>query len=768
MFRRHISSVIIFILMMSLLVGLFFLNDPAWLYLYFLLWFIVLTIIQILIYLLLTKKIESHYEKLIPLSLILLADSIFFYCTIYAGAMTGQAWFLLLWQTIKILVVASSVLIFFLVVITYFINDKKIIVYQFFKKHHRLSRIKISLSPNKRKILFKSMKLFTIFLMIFLIFFQTLLFFPFFTIPLMGVRSDANVTELNNIVKDIIKNDTSNYAKAQSILNWFNRKSGNMYNVWGYPLISGLESNGRLNFGDYFLCILCMRNYGRDTPLWILTSRCGSCEEHALLYREMAHAANIPVRSIHCYEGNHCWDEVFINNTWIIVDPARQLFNPPRENYSKEFKNPRYILAELPEGSKVIDATKNYSKLVNVSLFLVDKNNITLPHIRIEVFSSNETGVEKRTELFLVSDENGRCNFTLGAGWAIFQSKDNYRKLNNYTLQNLSENKNYNIKVVLKNYIEPDYSLIFLLFVLIFFIYIFNIFYKSRRRRTQMKENGESDNSYFISFIDALGFKGLVNTNSQFPELQKVYRSTYRLIWGIREAHRTGNSNEFIRFLSPYIGNSRYVDEILTNNVFNFSDSIVIYIKGSNDYNDNIERLRSLCWVTNVFIAKSILSGDESVFELPLRAAIAYGPAVIDEENKIIVGKPITDAYELSNALDWMGGAIHPSVPEKYIRPLVGFENEIYAYPVPVKKLYMKENNSLARNIRYALNWVRQHPSHESFYPIMRGRSPRPLLVDIGNAHVLHHVWGCERRKRRNTMRFVERICDEYDMSETT
>jgi hypothetical protein len=194
-----------------------------------------------------------------------------------------------------------------------------------------------------------------------------------------------------------------------------------------------------------------------------------------------------------------------------------------------------------------------------------------------------------------------------------------------------------------------------------------------------------------------------------------------------------------------------------------------LFIETSNDAKDNIKRLTALCWITNVLIAKSILVGDKTVFELPLRAAISYGPLVVDTKNKIHVGKPLIDAYELSNALNWMGGAIHPSVPEKYIQSLVGYDNEIYDYNIPIKIKYLRKMGFSRNDIKYALNWVRQHPSHEAFFPVMKGRKPRPLIEDIGKTHVNRHNWGIRRnnlRKRNWTMKFIKRICDEFDMEE--
>ncbi len=266
--------------------------------------------------------------------------------------------------------------------------------------------------------------------------------------------------------------------------------------------------------------------------------------------------------------------------------------------------------------------------------------------------------------------------------------------------------------------------------------------------------------NYFVSFIDILGFGKLIE-NTNFQVLKKIHLSVYRFLWGITKAHQTGKPNIFYQFYKSF-PKILYIDKILEDNMYNFSDSIILYIKTSNDDEDNLKRFRSLCQITNIFIAKSIIQ-DPRVFELPLRAGIAYGPAIMDKTNKIHIGHSINDAYELSESLNWMGGAIDYnfttglSVPEKFIKPLLGYDNEIIRY----KKTPIKERKTSKEYYKdlYVLNWVRQHPSHKE---IDAGRY-RPTYNDIGKSHVDKHKWGTEIRKCEETMKFVKMICDEFD-----
>lgn len=269
------------------------------------------------------------------------------------------------------------------------------------------------------------------------------------------------------------------------------------------------------------------------------------------------------------------------------------------------------------------------------------------------------------------------------------------------------------------------------------------------------------EQKYFVSFVDILGFRNLLGNNPSFSGLSKIYRSVGRILYGIREIHRTGKPNEFYESLMP-LEKDPYVYEILTNNFYNFSDSIIFYINASDDKEENIKRFRVICWITNVFIAKSILVGDSRVFELPLRAGIAYGSAIMDRINKIHIGKPIVDAYELAEHQNWMGGAIHPSVPEKILKPFIGSINEIVEYNVPIREKNT-DKNGYKIPVKFALNWVEQHPSHQI---MKKFHVMRPIFEDIGKSHVLKHDWGKKPEnliKKKETIKFIETICSEYD-----
>jgi len=269
---------------------------------------------------------------------------------------------------------------------------------------------------------------------------------------------------------------------------------------------------------------------------------------------------------------------------------------------------------------------------------------------------------------------------------------------------------------------------------------------------------------YFISFMDVLGFRKLVKNN----DLEKVYNSLETILVELRNLYLTGKSKIYVCFdmktgLPASVPSHKYSNKILSSNVINFSDSIIFYIECSEDEEDNKVKFESICWLSNEFIAKSILTAhDPNRFEIALRCGIAFGDAIIDKNNKIIVGQPIIDAFDLSNYQQWMGGAIHPSVPTEYKEKILGYGNELFKYSVPIAP--KEESESKFINLEYSLNWVKHHPSHPNIDGLNR---IGPTLLDIGG-HIANYKW--EKKddyaKGRNTLDFVKKIDEAWNKAE--
>ena len=268
---------------------------------------------------------------------------------------------------------------------------------------------------------------------------------------------------------------------------------------------------------------------------------------------------------------------------------------------------------------------------------------------------------------------------------------------------------------------------------------------------------------YFIGYMDVLGFRSLVMNK----DLQKVHKSLETILVELRNFYLTGMSRLYGSFdmgtgYPTQVPSHKYSKEILKDNIINFSDSIIFYIRCSEDEEENKVRFESICWLSNEFIAKSILTThDPNRFEIALRCGIAFGDAIVDKDNGIFTGKPIIDAYDLSECQQWMGGAIHPSVPIEYKEKLLGYDKELFIYPVPFE---LKENVKSTYNVdlKYSLNWVKHHPSLPNYFPNLKRLGP--TLSDIGG-HVARYKWESKDNyvKGRNTLDFVRRIDEEWN-----
>lgn len=291
--------------------------------------------------------------------------------------------------------------------------------------------------------------------------------------PIMEWQSEKNKVELQQIVNELTKNATNDVEKTKAILSWFDRSNGNIKNTYGkklllemYPLHIFLEK-------PYF----CIRIIQHKYPLWILTSHCGACGEYSLLFREMANAANLNVRSIHNPGEDHNWDEVLIDGKWIIVDPTRVnlLHNSTGFNYSAfDYEigrglNISYVFAEYPNGNEE-DISYRYTNLSRITFTLIDRRGSFISNAVIYAISNNLKNIQIDTMLNCTTNEKGQCSLTIGGGNYKFIAKTNdFIPLSNETSKIIEENKKYNVTLILKRDIlkSQQLSQIFLIVIII-------------------------------------------------------------------------------------------------------------------------------------------------------------------------------------------------------------------------------------------------------------------------------------------------------------
>jgi len=323
---------------------------------------------------------------------------------------------------------------------------------------------------------------FLVFLKICLIIFiliSIVILFPSYIKAMVHWKAEENDLELQRLTQDLIKNANTDQEKTLSILKWFDRSSENIHNCWH------LAVNGKMLVSIPYLNLLifsvepyfCFHTFGKDNPSWILTSRCGACEEYSLLFREMASIANLTARRVVCTGENHLWDEILINGTWIVVDPTEvdlplsSGFNLSTRFFEQKVKNVSHVYAEYQNGT-IEDITYRYTNLTNVSFLTLDSSGNFISDVKIRILSNNK-GRGLDTGLTCTTNNTGRCQIRIGGGSYTFVSeKELIPPLYDETTISLAEGEIYNFTIILKS----DLTKSPILFIPILAVIIFLIF----------------------------------------------------------------------------------------------------------------------------------------------------------------------------------------------------------------------------------------------------------------------------------------------------
>ena len=265
------------------------------------------------------------------------------------------------------------------------------------------------------------------------LFITYLLPFPGYMGGMTQWKADQNKGELERIVNSLIENENeNNETKTKAILSWFNEYAHNIYN--DYRLWAKGYAPLRLDGGqiELYTCepYIGVRTYADDFSLWILTSRYGHCGEYALLFRDMALQAGLNVSKITCSGENHCWNEVYINDTigWKTVDATQVFLSDyngydnvsPEDMLNKLSGNISRALAEFKCG-KTADVTQNYTSVVNITVIVRDTFDNPIPGATVKIYSNNRDN-GRYTEISETTNQTGEYTFTIGCGNYTFRA----------------------------------------------------------------------------------------------------------------------------------------------------------------------------------------------------------------------------------------------------------------------------------------------------------------------------------------------------------
>jgi hypothetical protein len=95
-----------------------------------------------------------------------------------------------------------------------------------------------------------------------------------------------------------------------------------------------------------------------DDPLEILAFGKGRCGEFSILYNALCLAYGYRARLVVDVYGDHVWTEVFLNGSWVHVDPTEKVVDDQFMYQRDWHKNVKLVCAF--EDSLVLDVTQNY------------------------------------------------------------------------------------------------------------------------------------------------------------------------------------------------------------------------------------------------------------------------------------------------------------------------------------------------------------------------------------------------------------------------
>jgi hypothetical protein len=489
--KNYIFIIFISIILINLFV-LYNVNYGLWLFCCLTLWIFIVLLIWFILYR--KFKIKGKFKN--PYTLLLI-NSIFILCIFPIGP-EKYFWFSYLY-TIQIIIV---VWIWFLWNIRnqdIKANDGKI-RFNYWIKGKRYKFLQV--------------------LMVFFIIAQAIVIFPYVFEPVLAWKSEQNRLDIENTAHSITKNYDNNENKTVALLNWFERHSGNMYNNYGQPtFITGFNRPMCLSIGDghnyFFLSTnLYIRPLNRDYPGWVFTTRSGRCDEHSILFREMANYIDLDVRSVICKEMDHLWAEVLIDGNWTVVDPSNVVhnkiwkdanfsgYNLYQYDFLDRFTRPdniSYIFAEYVNGTKKIVTDRYIPKedISHVSIEVVSENNNPVSNVPVEILSNNRRS-RQNIEFKVYTDNNGLSETEIGKGSLTFTAKiDGLIPLYGENTTIIGGNETVNVIIVLKN----DYSNLILISLAVLIIIIALIVIDFKRKKGGKKMNDDENDEDKLSWF---------------------------------------------------------------------------------------------------------------------------------------------------------------------------------------------------------------------------------------------------------------------------
>jgi hypothetical protein len=279
----------------------------------------------------------------------------------------------------------------------------------------------------------------------------------------MVVTNNENSGSFNALANSIFKDKPDNVSKVLAILEWQNNSMIDEYGDYKgydkyYIMNTGLYipyPAHILVFGNIFYTPpsnICLRVVPGVDPNWTLLSGGGACAELSQAFSQMATLGGIPVRTVNLVGADHQLDEVYINGSWITIDPsividtrnATSGFNVSPRMYEMPLdegwaKNIQFAIATYPNGTSE-DITYRYTNTSNLQIKVLDKLNNTIANAKITVPGNSAQ---------FNTDANGSCTIQLKPGRYTINA-DNGSSTGSIDVQ-INQSSNSTVTMLLNN-----------------------------------------------------------------------------------------------------------------------------------------------------------------------------------------------------------------------------------------------------------------------------------------------------------------------------
>lgn len=229
-------------------------------------------------------------------------------------------------------------------------------------------------------------------------------------------------------------------------------------------------------------------------------------------------------------------------------------------------------------------------------------------------------------------------------------------------------------------------------------------------------EQSEKPQLFAVAIFDVLGFESLVRSQG-LKEIRRKYQALIDRAVAVPDG----------RFLNLVDGAMVLGSMQNTKSHAYFSDTILLW--------QPLDRILAQPFVSRCadMVAMAL------TMEMPLRGALALGPAELDKESNVYLGEPIVEAARLESQQEWVGVAFAASAMWPGWMAEMS-THDVVPYRIPLKSEASRSDLCGA----FALNWCRR-----------LGANAVPLLESLRDR--LPPTAEAIRRKYDNTIAFVHR-----------